>query len=352
MLLIDVSNIIHSGMDAQRAKPVGSEHQKSVYGIPYLFSKVADYARRSRDVIFVFDPEIRGEFHVKNPNNPNRKYSPQVHYECNILFKILEELKAPAVRVQGYSADSLIYSICELFKDDEAIADIFIMSADQDLACNVQYRGYGSVQTLAYNAKSYHITPDSYMPILGIPFNFTNINKSLLGCVSDNVSAVKDGRAMWVQFLSHLARVTKGKSMFRSNSARDLHKYVNIFEYNTKEYLINWVEKSEFSHRKAAVKASADIVFPTFTDNFEIGAQLDLGRWNGLADALFQHKKYLFCNELAIPMTQTELDRINKIIDETSPIVASFINSKDSGSWGVEGITDLQIDIMGDDDNE
>jgi len=177
----------------------GSEFK--LRSIPYFFQKVAAYYGKDKDMIAVFEkvgkmPALSKSTGYKSGRNRN----PLVEWEITALKELLTRIGFPILEVEGQEADYVINNYCRMYGDSQ---DIYILSADQDLAANVR-DGEFTTQMLSYSTVSYNINKSNFKAITGVDYNFMNLHKILLGCKSDKIKPFPQGREIYQAYFSTL----------------------------------------------------------------------------------------------------------------------------------------------------
>lgn len=243
MLLLDVSNIMYTGASA-RSYRFGEASEFTIKSIPYFFEKIAAYYKEDKNMIAVFEkvgkmPALSQSGGYKSGRNRN----PQVEWEIASLQGLLEAIGFPTLYVEGQEADHVIANYCRLNHDKE---DIFILSADQDLAANIRGDEY-QTRMLSYSTVSYNIDKSNFKAITGVDYNFMNINKILLGCKSDRIKPLPEGRDIYNAYIRNLESLWKRKYGYnpKEQSASDFFDDV-IIPYTEFDYFMTWYKTSAF----------------------------------------------------------------------------------------------------------
>jgi len=316
VVIYDVSNLAHTGMWATK----GFFYEDIKFqALPFIFSKVANYTQKSSEVTFAFDPEIRGEFHTTNPLKPNRRLKPDVLREINTFLEIAKWCDMRCLRLPGVSADDLIYSFCQ---DNKGLQK-WIVSADKDLACNVDE----TTSILSFSSTSYNIDIHTFEDLMQMPFNLTNVEKSFRGCQSDAIKGVVKGNSLWQRYLSyHSDNVTPVVS--------------------TKDYLLSWV-KANAPEWEVAVADNIKKVFPVKVDTSQFEEWADWDLWNAIAFEMFGNTKYFNSRFSVRGLSEEEFNKLISIIQNTSSVRPSIMepNLTLSTTFVQKGDNDLDLEI-------
>ena len=243
MLLLDVSNIMYTGASSS-AVYFGESNEFKLHSIPYFFQKIAAYFGKDTEMIAVFEkvgkmPALSSSSAYKGGRNRN----PMVEWEISALKEMLRRIGFPVLEVEGQEADYVINNYCRLNRDKE---NIYILSADQDLAANVRC-GEFKTEMLSYSTVSYNINKANFKAITGVDYNFMNLNKILLGCKSDNIKPFPLGREIYNSYIGSLESNWRRQFGYRigvdstSNLDDDFVLYYSNFEqflswYSTSKY--------------------------------------------------------------------------------------------------------------------
>ncbi|MFF2798204.1 hypothetical protein, partial [Lysinibacillus xylanilyticus] len=151
MLLLDVSNIMYTGASA-RAQYFGEASEFKIRSIPYFFQQIASYYSKDEKMIAVFEKVGKIPALAKvDGYKSGRHRNPLVEWEISALRSLLQYIGFPILEVEGQEADYVINNYCRLNRDKE---NIYILSADQDLASNVRQGDYFT-KMLSYSSVSY-----------------------------------------------------------------------------------------------------------------------------------------------------------------------------------------------------
>jgi len=316
VVIYDVSSLAHTGNWATQ----GFFYEDVKFqALPFIFSKVANYTQKSEDVTFAFDPEIRGEFHTTNPLKPNRQLKPEVLREINTFWEIANWCDMRCLRLPNVSADDLIYSFCQ----DNPNMTKWIVSADKDLACNVNE----TTSILSFSSASYNINIRNFEDLMQFPLNLTNVEKVFRGCQSDAIKGVTKGNSLWQKFLAtHHGAVTE--------------------ETASKEYLLSWV-RTNVPDWEQAVKENIKKVYPVKVDTTQFYEWAHWELWNALAFEMFGNQKYYNSRVPTRGLTQDELNKLIDIIQNTSAVRPSIMEPSltISTTFVQKGDNDLDLEI-------
>ena len=319
MVVYDVSNLAYTGSWATKGIFYGDDNVK-FQAIPFIFSKVANYVKKSQDVAFAFDPEIRGEFHLTNPLKPNRQLKPEILREINTFYEIAKWCSMRCLRLNNVSADDLIYSFCQ---DNKNIRK-WIVSADKDMACNVD----DTTSILSFSSTSYNITKETFVDLMQIPYNLTNVEKVFRGCQSDSIKGVTKGNLLWRRYL-------------------DFHQDNITEEVSTQEYLLAWVT-SNIPEWTVVVMENIKKVYPVKVETSQFDDWEDWDLWNAIAYEMFGTDRFYNKFFEVRGLTQKEFEHLNKIIRETSAIRPSVMEPglTLSNTFVKQGDSDLDLEVL------
>lgn len=243
MLLLDVSNIMYTGASSKYSY-FGEASEFKLRSIPYFFQQVASYYSEDTQMIAVFEKVGRIPALAKvGGYKSGRSRNPLVEFEITALQRILESIGFPILYVEGKEADHVIANYCRINGDRE---DIAILSADQDLACNVRSGKY-TTKMLSYSTVSYNIDKSNFKEITGVDYNFMNINKILLGCKSDKIKAFPHGKEIYTAYMKNLESLWRRKFGYKpaEQTPADFVDEV-LIPYTEYEYFIEWYKVSKF----------------------------------------------------------------------------------------------------------
>jgi hypothetical protein len=345
VLIIDGYNVMYSGNSNSRALPVGHCGDKFLKCIPYFLNKLVNFAALDSKVVVVFDPDEKSIFNDTSGYKQNRVHQPNVLWEIRILKKMLDFIGIPTVQL-NCEADDVIYSILQDHCNDDE--DHYIVSTDKDLACNVAKRGIYQTKMLAFNSVGYNYTYENFYSLLGIPFNFININKLLLGCKSDTIPPVKNGTVLWSKFVNSLRVAADELTLGATDDPNKLYMYDALELCNTYEYFKVWLQEDvpQGLYSIEELDSRMRLIFPKY-----VRVPLKLKwHWDKL-NALTRYLLYTNANQMhKAPEAQfTDEDRsiINGFIDSTplvKPTVFQNIESVDSVIVGLEDLSIFEED--------
>lgn len=206
--IIDVNSVLHS------AHNVGSVSAERVYGCPtgalsVLFRKIAYLLSVDHHVICAFDSKTDRST-ILPEYKANRTKVPEVVLQSELAYNLLNDLNVSCVKVNGFEADDLIYSVCN--KYDGQVPRIYIHSSDKDLAHNIVN---SRVEILTVNSNSYNISFNNFVEVFAekdyrTPKNLVTLKKVFTGDKSDNINAFKSykgvsGKKLFMQILDLVA---------------------------------------------------------------------------------------------------------------------------------------------------
>lgn len=348
MLIIDTSNVINSGVNAKsEVRRVNFDDQTLLAGIPYLMSKLANFSIKSETVVFVFDPDKNSNY-VKgfSPFETHRLYNPQVTWELLILQKLLSLVSADIIQSPEMSADNLIHSV--LVDYDAMLENHYIVSADQDLTCNIWDRSNGySNSFLAFNSKSYNFSKENFYPLLKVPYNFMNLHKTLTGCKSDNIPTYPKGSYILQQYYKYLEDLLAIATNDEFTSIRDFHKVFDVTEFNTWEAFKEWAKnESNLDLDIKTLEVRQKVIFPKYK-SINLKFNMDWVTLNSINYFLFGDYSYTNPKQSTQELTKEKQDEVLDIVKNTPKIANSvFIPNStliDANDPIIEGLEDLSI---------
>lgn len=344
MLIVDISNVMHSGMSCY-PRPFLPEYNFTFRGIPYFFEKIAYYGLKSKNLVVVFDPEPSTKSNIQSPFKTNRIYNPQVQYELRVLKAILEFSGVPYVQVPGYSADSLISNI--LADNYYVPENHYIMSVDQDLACNVQRRQDDyTTNMLGFNIKGFNVSPDTFHSIYKVPYNFMNIHKLLRGCSSDAIPVGTCGEFLEKSFYSSLELIIELESDGVYSKIEELSEVLDPFDYNTEEYFFDWllnVMGRQDLEEEYHIRAKA--IFPKDISTGEV-PETDWETFNAVIMYMFNNTTLTLNTQPTGVLTEDEKEELFDIITKTELVKSTIFNpdiDSDSIQFTSGNIDDLKL---------
>lgn len=220
--IIDVNSVLHS------AHNVDSISTDRVCGCPngalsVLFRKIAYLLSTDHHVICAFDSKTDRKTIIPE-YKANRTKVPEVILQSELAYNLLTELNISCVKVDGFEADDLIYSLCN--KYHMKIPRIYIHSSDKDLAHNITNT---RVEILSVNSNSYNINYGNFVEVFAepdfkTPLNMVTLKKVFLGDSSDNIKPFRSYKG------------TSGVKLFK----RVLE---NVREYSVYDPLLNRTEE-------------------------------------------------------------------------------------------------------------
>lgn len=202
--IIDVNSVLHSAHNVENVS------KERVCGCPNgalitLFRKIAYLLSVDHHVICAFDSKTDRST-ILPDYKANRSKVPEVILQSELAYNLLSELNISCVKVNGFEADDLIYSICE--KYDMKVPRIYIHSSDKDLAHNITN---SRVEILSTNSNSFNIYYSNFVEVFAepdyrTPLNMVTLKKVFTGDSSDNIKAFKShkgisGKKMFKQIL-------------------------------------------------------------------------------------------------------------------------------------------------------
>jgi len=297
MLIVDVSSVMHTGMYQKQRIFGGANEDVELKGILYLFRVIATHARESSIVQLVFDPEIGPEYNSHNPEKPSRKLNQRVHWELRVLRKLLDVCGLPYHMKPGYSADDLVYSLVENSKWEMPGKKIFILSADQDLACNICAGDdeHAEVRLLSFSTKSYNLDYNTMEKIIGIPLGRVNEYKTIHGCKSDNIAPLKDSKNLWSIFLEKIGER----------------------EFDTYQEFATWASWNLPMSAQQGIKENGAKVFPKYSDDTGY-RKFNIGRFSGLAYCLTGSNEFVYQGLSRDKFSEEQQRMIDEVIDSVS----------------------------------
>lgn len=244
MLLFDVSNICYTGASS-KYHYFGHTSDYKIRSLVYFLEKVACYYSVDKDMIAVFEgvgkiPALAKDGGYKS----GRQRNPMVEWEMIVLKNLLEMINFPILYVDSVEADHTIKNYCEQNRDKQ---NIYILSADEDLASNVREGESFSTEMLSYSTSSYNISKANFREITGVHYNFLDIHKLLCGCKSDKIKALPTGRQLYNSYIANL------ESLWRRKYGYDKSQHTTaslvdavINENNTLEAFLKWFRASSY----------------------------------------------------------------------------------------------------------
>lgn len=187
--IIDVNSVLHS------AHNVDSISADRVCGCPtgalsVLFRKIAYLLSTDHHVICAFDSKTDRKTIIPE-YKANRSKVPEVILQSELAYNLLTELNISCVKVDGFEADDLVYSLCN--KYNMKVPRIYIHSADKDLAHNVIN---SRIEILSVNCNSLNINYGNFVEVFAepdfkTPLNMVTLKKVFTGDSSDNIKAFR-----------------------------------------------------------------------------------------------------------------------------------------------------------------
>lgn len=248
MLVIDVSSVMYTGASAREVR-FGESGEFTLRCIPYFFEKIAAYYIEDKDMVAVFEhigkiPALASSTGYKS----GRTRNPLVEWEIKALAAILDYINFPMLEIQNQESDHIINNYCRLNRDKE---NIIILSADADIASNVSHGDY-ETKISSFSTKSYNIDKYTFEEITGVPYNFMNLNKLLLGCKSDKIKPYPEGEEIFNSYLHVVLHGWKRKYGYdlETNRTSDVVDAL-INNHNTLESFLDWFQHSRYNQGDA-----------------------------------------------------------------------------------------------------
>lgn len=327
MLIVDVSNLAHIG---SKGRYFLLYNDTTFKAIPFILNKIASLVAETENVIFVFDPKPNGK-----KLDYHREYDPQVVFEVNVLYDILKKVGMNPIRVQGYSADDVICNLAERYQ--QLPGKKYILTEDRDLvsAVHLDEESGGTIELLGPTVGGDHITPFNMYLLTRIPYNFTDVFKTILGCKSDGIKPLVNGSLLWKNFQEHIAK----KRFQIRGRVENAYQYIDITLYNNKDYLLEWLSAKGVDGR-----ANADIVFPrTLDTNGYPFRRLDWIAYNSVFKHMFG-QQYTNQKHDAPRIEQSMIDFVMEVIKENSIQSASVFEPVLPGAiHTLDGLDDFDI---------
>jgi hypothetical protein len=285
MLLFDVSNVCYTGASS-KYHYFGHSSDYKIRSLVYFLEKVACYYSVDKDMIAVFEgvgkmPRLSQDGGYKS----GRQRNPMVEWEIICLKNILEMVNFPILYVESVEADHVIRNYCEQNRHKE---NIYLISADQDIASNVREGESFSTEILSYSSTSYNISKANFKEITGVHYNFMDINKLLCGCNSDRIKALPNGKQLYNAYIANLESLWRRKYSY-DKTQHTTASFVDaiIDENNTLEAFLKWFTLSSYYNPEIEneLKLRAQKIIGPTVRLPSIG-RVDWQAYNGLIDTM------------------------------------------------------------------
>lgn len=248
MLLIDVSNVMYTG-SGYKGHNFGQKTIHKLNSIPYFLKTIAALHMHTPNMVAIFEKNERIPAMAKGSGyKSGRQRNSKVEWEIKALRKILEKANFPILEVEGNETDYVIYNYCRQHRYEQ---DIFIASADMDMASQVSSDESGSVELVSFSSISYNVNKTNFYEITGVDYNFMNLNKILLGCKSDKIKPYPNGKEIYGDYVGMVkSTLRRGYGFDPSQPMSTLPDKV-INTYNTYESFLEWFRNSSFFSNEA-----------------------------------------------------------------------------------------------------
>lgn len=196
LIVVDISSMIYAGVKkdycrikGEIIKTVNGHRANDVPcgGIAYLFKLIHDNLGEC-DFIFCGDrlPTIKlGMYPAYKKNRSYSDNKENVERQKELAEMILEDCGFQVIARDGYEADDIIYSICNLYKSQYDKVLVYVNDADLYIVVD------DNVEIMPPASNGKHITRENYERACFkdeiVPYNTVTFGKFLYGCKSDNV---------------------------------------------------------------------------------------------------------------------------------------------------------------------
>jgi 5'-3' exonuclease len=245
--IFDVSNVVYCG---GTATSMGLQ----VGGLIHLNNLVCRAAKSGGNVILVFDSaSFRKELSATYKKNRIPRYD--IYAQTYLAEKYWRGIGLPVVKVDGFEADDLIYSIVIDAVRQEVYDKIYIYSGDRDLACNVSpvcdIRPVSDT-SLAIDFDTYE---DSVVSGKIVTWNTILLYKVFHGDASDTIMALKNKETTYEDMAKAYVSEFSGNEELMTKCMSD----INVFSA--------WIAEQKYSEGfKKELLEQCKLVFPRYAE--------------------------------------------------------------------------------------
>ena len=188
LAVLDVSPYVYTGSYAPGFRDT-RKFSCPTSGMIYFLKHLCSILNDIDDVILCFDSRSHRKA-LDGMYKANRNPNPGVYAQLDFLYEFLTRYGFTCLKVDGYEADDLIYTVVEKYK--KRYQRINIYTSDYDIAHNVS----DNVSCLAVNSTTMDVTPYSFSYVLGgknntVVYNTISVFKLFMGDSSDNIKPFK-----------------------------------------------------------------------------------------------------------------------------------------------------------------
>lgn len=332
--IIDVNSVLHS------AHNVDSISTERVCGCPngalvVLFRKIAYLLSIDHNVICAFDSKTDRST-ILPEYKANRSKIPEVILQSELAYNLLTELNISCVKMNGFEADDLIYSLCN--KYNMKVPRIYIHSSDKDLAHNIVN---SRIEILSTNSNSLNINYGNFVevfaePTFRTPVNMVTLKKVFTGDSSDNIASFKSSRGVsGVKLFKQTLEVVKEYGVYDPNLNRT-EEFANI--------LIDSLTLEETDREELQKRMS--VFFPREADHSELIEPVSIESINvsHFASVLRSLRCFEGLRSLRKPSSISPSTRVNEVLMD-------YGKRFKSGEFHVDKNLSLSDELFGLDDS-
>lgn len=195
LVVVDISSMIYAGVrkdgcfiDGEIHKTVNGFKDTSVPagGVAYIFKLIHQYIGKC-DIVFCADrkPTIKLSMYPTYKENRQGSRNENADNQKDLAELILQDCGLNVLARDGYEADDIIYSICNLYKSEYDKILVYVNDADLYIVVD------DNVEIMPPASNGKHITRENYERACFkkeiTPYNTVTFGKFLFGCKSDFV---------------------------------------------------------------------------------------------------------------------------------------------------------------------
>lgn len=259
LVIYDVSPFVYAVADIKKYSDK-YRHGFPVGGMLHFLKYLTLDLGCNNDVILCFDSKsFRKELYPKYKAGRKANYS--VYAQLDLLYEMLSACGVTCLKVNGYEADDLIYTVMERFRGK--YSEIEIRGSDYDLVHNIVNYNEAFIPA---NSKVNVITARTFKDALYenemILFNTISAYKVLTGDKSDNIPAFKSAKGLTGHAIYDLLRrsVLSSKTVFKTEVLRS-RQFLEVFLKKLSGQL------NELDYE--ALRLNMDLVFPKYCKEVE-----------------------------------------------------------------------------------